>query len=117
MRYAFTLEARDGFAPHAETRALITAQASAALPPDATITWDTGGEGRPMSLRVEMDLNGRWTLEALGVVIQAMNSALVHVAGWPTQTVTTVPIGGPIAVPMATGAVGLRSFAPVDDAC
>lgn len=112
MRYQYRFECLSGWAPAEAERIERGYLMSQAVPLD--IAWDMGGSGTPMSMTVETDLDGRWPLEGLQLVVQALNTAAVYVSGWPDgqQSVIDRPIGGTHTPPVATGSVTCTSITP-----
>lgn len=80
-----------------------------------TVEWDMGGGGAPVTLTVALDLDGRYPLEALQLVVQALNTVSVFVAGWPAgqQSIIDRPIGGMHSPPLATGVVTCVAMTPL----
>lgn len=112
-RYQYRFDTLDGWLPDEQGRSEVDYGMLTVLG-DADITWDLGGASEPFIV-VEMDLDGRLPLEGLAVAVQAWNTMLVQVAGWPPQMQSCVarPLGGTFAPPVAVATVVATAITPV----
>lgn len=105
--YQYDFDLVDGWAPTLDERDAVTSVMLSVLPkaPTTAVSWYDGGGGRPPSVVVIIDLDTRWALEGLSLVIQALNAAFVYVDGYPNQTCVPRPIGGMQSPAVAVGTV------------
>lgn len=113
-RYRFGFTAQNGWTPDVHQRSDIAHQAAAS---DATaeFDWHMGGGGESVGVDVSVELRGRFPLEALATIVQALNSSFVYIAGWPPQmqSCTERDRGGMHAPPVAVASLLAVSMAEV----
>lgn len=107
--YQYDFDLDRGWVPPAPDRAVIDSRLRTVIP-EAEITWDLGGGGRPPSIAVAFDLAERWALEGLSLVVQALNAAFIYVDGYPNQTCAPTSIGGMHSPAIAIGTVDCVGF-------
>lgn len=114
--YGYDFDLADGWVPLVDARLPIEAAMTLTLPKADTtsIRWDMGGPDAAPSITVTFDLGRRLPLEGLAVVVQALNTGFIYVAGWPSQGQTCVPtpIAGRGSPAVAIGTVYCVAFGP-----